>query len=93
MCFAAPDIAELVCELESVTNWLLLGLNLGISDGKLLEWTQQQLSVEDIRVNLLNEWIRTDPEASWLRIVAALRDMEEELAKAIASKHSWFTLL
>lgn len=87
---AAPSILELVHELESVTNWFLLGLSLGISEGQLHEFETQQC-VEYIRVQLLSEWIRRDSEATWLEVVTALEKIgESKLARNIEAKHGLF---
>lgn len=95
LCFLniVPKIDELVRELESVTNWFLLGLSLGVSEGQLHELETQQSSVEYIRVQLLSEWIRRDSEATWLKVVTALRKMGElKLARNVAAKHGLFRL-
>ena len=81
-------LAQLASELQSVTNWFSLGLHFGLPPQKLHKLASEQLSVQSTRIQMLDEWMKCDPQPTWSTVVSALTLTGElQLAKKIASKH------
>lgn len=82
-------LEELASELESVTNWFVLGLHLGVPVEVLRRINGEHLSVEYSRIQMLATLMENhDTQLTWSEIVGALTTMGElQLAKSIASKN------
>ena len=84
------DIATLCNELTGISDWCTLGLNLGVPY-HLLEEVRRNYSVEGLsacRRETLVLWLQRVPSASWRDVVAALRQMGENIeAKTIEQKY------
>ena len=82
-------LEELVSELESVTNWIVLGLHLGVPLEELLCIKGENIDSEYSRVMMLGVFMeRCDSDRqNWPTVVGALTAMGElQLAKSIATK-------
>ena len=82
-------LGELVGELEPVTNWLVLGLHLGVPLEELCRIEGEHIDSECSRVMMLGVFMeRCDVDKqNWSTIVSALTEMGElQLAKSIATK-------
>ena len=64
-------------ELQTVTNWCLLGLNLGVPVHELTRITQDYKGSDQQRLQMLNLWLQRTPTASWEEVVYALELMGE----------------
>lgn len=85
------DFEELVSDLEPVTRWFDLGLQLGLSPHQLYQLKSEQICVEHKRMQVLVEWIRNCRCPTWLKVVGALVKMDEmRLANLLAYKHGAF---
>ena len=84
------DIATLCNELTGISDWFMLGLNLGVPY-RLLKEIRSNYSVEGCgacRRETLVLWLQRAPNASWRDVVGALRKMEEDsLAGRIEQKY------
>ena len=68
-----PKLAELVENIRT-NNWHALGLQLGVEENVLVTIsTQCNDSIEDCRRQMFNSWLNTQPNASRLQLVNALR--------------------
>jgi hypothetical protein len=86
---ARVTLEELVSELEPVTNWLALGLHLGVPPEELRCIKVEHVDSEYSRIKLLGVFLeRCDGvKQNWSTIVGALTTMGElQLAKTIATK-------
>lgn len=68
-------------QLAEVSEWELLGSNLGIKKHKLNEIKEERRGkASHCRMDMLDYWLRSDVKASWLKLVQALEKMEGEYA-------------
>ena len=77
-------LGELVGELEPVTNWLVLGLHLGVPSGDLRCIKEEHLDCEYSRIKMLGVFMERCDSAkqNWSTVIGALTDMGElQLAK------------
>ena len=82
-------LEELVSELEPVTNWLVLGLHLGVPPEELRRIKGEHIDSEYSRVMMLGVFMdRCDiAKQNWPTVVGALTAMGElQLAKSVATK-------
>lgn len=72
----APELSELVGELVPVSNWFELGLYLRV-DPDALKQIEADYPHSTVRrkSEVLHHWLNNDPDASWEKLVAALRKM------------------
>ena len=84
------DIAMLCNELTDISDWFMLGLNLGVPY-RLLKEIRSNYSVEGCgacRRETLVLWLQRTPNASWRNVVGALRQMgENAMAERIEQKY------
>ena len=84
------DIATLCNELTGISDWFMLGLNLGVPY-RLLKEIRSNYSVEGCcacRRETLVLWLQRVPNASWGDVVQALRQMgENAMAERIEQKY------
>ena len=64
-------------ELKRVTNWALLGINLGVPVYELTKITKDYKGSDQQRLQMLNLWLQRTPTASWEEVVHALELMGE----------------
>jgi hypothetical protein len=86
---ARVTLEELICELEPVTNWLVLGLHLGVPPEELRCIKAEHVDSEYSRFKMLGVFLeRYDGvKQNWSTVVGALIAMGElQLAKTIATK-------
>ena len=82
-------LEELVSELEPVTNWLVLGLHLGVPLEELRHIKEEHIDSEYNRIMMLGVFMERCDSAkqNWSTVVGALTAMGElQLAKTIAAK-------
>ena len=79
---------NLFSELEPVTKWFQLGINLGLQTHRLDKIRQDYHETDQQMLQMLDVWLRREPNASWLDVVNALEEMEENtVAKNIRQKY------
>ena len=82
------DLGNLSSELNSVVNWVKLGLNLGLPKHELDKIQQDYQSNDRQRLEMLDKWLRHTPNAVWEDVVKALDQMEENrMAENIRQKY------
>ena len=84
-------LSELVSELETVTNWFVLGLHLGVPVDELRRINEEHFNTEYSRIMVLEAFMENaaSEQNVWSEIVTALATMGEvQLAKTIAIKNS-----
>ena len=75
-------------ELQEVTKWFTLGLNLGLDVYTLKGVKKDRMETDDCRRDMLGIWM-TEQEATWSKVVQALVQIKMyRLAVRIASKYS-----
>ena len=75
-------------ELQEVTKWFTLGLNLGLDVSTLKGVKKDHMGTDDCRRDMLGIWMR-EQEATWSKVVQALVQIKiYRLAVQIASKYS-----
>ena len=81
----------LLIELKDITNWHLLGMNLGVRKSKLDAIQAQHLlshGLDRCKGEALSVWLRGNAKASWKELVDALRQMDEQaLATTLEAKY------
>ena len=82
---------DVLCdELSTVSDWLQLGLKLGVPDYEL-DVIQRNHPFEGCgrwKLEVLKLWLQIKPSASWIYLVRALQQMgERTLAKRIRQKY------
>ena len=79
---------NLFSELEPVTEWFQLGIKLGLQVHKLNKIRQDYHGTDQQMLQMLDLWLRRTPSASWLDVVNALEEMEENtVARNIRQKY------
>ena len=81
-------MSELLNELKTVNDWKTLGIHLHLSVPILKSVEEDNATSNSRKIDMLNEWLKSNPEAAWEDVVSALRKMNEEcVAKSIEKKH------
>ena len=73
----APKVGDLFSELKTVTDWHLLGINLGLQTYELLQIERDHQGNERQKREMLDLWLRRTPDAGWKDVVSALKEMKE----------------
>lgn len=82
------DVQCLLSELEPVTKWFQLGINLGLQTYELNKVQQDYHGSDQQMLQTLDLWLRRTPDASWLNVVSALEKMgENRVATNIRRKY------
>ena len=75
-------------ELQEVTDWVALGVYLGIEMPMLMSVKKDRLKTNECRRIMLGIWMK-EQEATWSKVVHVLVEMKMyRLAVRIASKYS-----
>ena len=75
-------------ELKTVTNWCLLGINLGVPIHELSRIEQDYRGSERQKLQMLNLWLQRSHAPSWREVVYALQQMGEmRVAERIQQKY------
>jgi len=82
---------DVLCdELSTVSDWLQLGLKLGVPDYELnvIQRNHPFEGCSRWKLQVLKLWLQIKPNASWINLVRALQQMgERTLAKRIRQKY------
>ena len=82
------DARNLLSELNTVTNWCLLGIYLRLLPHELTRIEQDYRGSERQMMQMLNLWLQRTPKASWEDVVSALQEMREKrVAENIRRKY------
>ena len=82
------SVRNLFSELEPVTRWFQLGINLGLQPHELNKVQQDNHGSDQQMLQTLDLWLRRTPDASWLNVVSALEKMgENRVATNIRRKY------
>ena len=90
---AIPTLLELSNELDSVDNWHLFGLKLGMKAHEL-RTTEKNYKGDNVRCKheMLSHWLQSAERPTWKAVDDALCLMgEHEIALRIQRKHSSFS--
>ena len=71
----APTIFQLTTELIEMMDWYSLGVALRVHPNKLQEIQKScpQEGIQRWRIDMLQHWLNSTPDASWNDIIAALK--------------------
>ena len=71
----APTIFQLTSELIEMMDWYSLGVALRVHPNKLQEIQKScpQEGIQRWRIDMLQHWLNSTPDASWNDIIAALK--------------------
>ena len=86
-----PTINSLLCELESILDWQMLMIHLGVEkhQNDKIEKNFPQ-DVDRQKQEAFDRWLRGSPNACWKDIIDALFEMEENvLAGKLTRKYCW----
>ena len=73
-----PTEAELLEMLDSLIEWKKFGIFLpGITDSALKIIEKDYSSVDDQKMALFSKWLRVDPDATWYKVIEALKKSKE----------------
>ena len=64
------NIRNLTNALKDVSNWEMLGIQLGVELAQI-----RQISSKNPKIDLLDLWLKNDPEHSWEKVAGALDEM------------------
>ena len=85
--FTAPELADLVRELQEVNDWVTLGLYLEIKIWRLRAIEKECQTIGERRTQMLNEW-QNNVTPTWSTVVRALVEIGmRRLASELAHKH------
>ena len=79
---AVLELKDVVLAVKEVTRWYEVGLQLGLPEEKL-KLISSHPDIEGHQRMMLSKWLSYDPEASWTKLVAALRAIGE---RSVADK-------
>ena len=74
---ATLSVQLLSCELQSVSNWYVLGIRLGLEPYQLNQIEEKTTDIARRKIEMYDLWLRAIFGASWSHIVTALREMGE----------------
>ena len=78
----------LVDAVKKVNDWHNLGLHLYLEETKLEEIGITYNGVGRIKAELFKAWLKSNPDASWDKLVAALNSIgEKRVAAEVESKY------
>ena len=81
---AVLELKDVVLAVKEVTRWYEVGLQLGLPEEKL-KLISSHPDIEGHQRMMLSKWLSYDPEASWAKLVAALRAIgERSVAEKVA---------
>ena len=81
------SLKNLINALRKLTDWYDLGLQLDIEDHCLEKFLSENHAIEERKRAMLRFWLQSDEEASWEKLLLALREMKQHcLAKEIEKK-------
>ena len=85
-----PQLKDVVVAVAGLT-WdevTLMAVQLGMDMSTLMKIKQQYSDPNVCKVRLMNSWLQSDPNASWTKIVAALRTSNKlTLARAVEQQY------
>ena len=87
---ATPTLKELSNALDSVVDWHLLGVKLGLEDHELstIEKNFHAVGNERCKHEMLGRWLRNAKLATWKAVADALQLMgEQKVALKMLNKH------
>ena len=89
MCIRESDfsILNILDSLVDVTNWGDLGVQLGLKPARLK--ALEEYPEDQQKVKMILQWLKADPDASWEKLLAALKKpslCENRAAKGIAER-------
>ena len=83
---AIDDLSDVVIAVHDLTNWRLLGLQLGLSDSTLTSIEKDRhYNTADCKIDMLAAWLKKKDnvsqkgDPSWSRLKDALRRMRENM--------------
>ena len=80
------ELKDVVLAVKEVTRWYDVGLQLGLPE-EMLKLISADRDIEGHLRMMLDKWLSYDPEASWAKLVAALRAIDERsVAEKVASR-------
>ena len=85
----ALNFKSLCGELQTVTDWHQLGINLGLKKHDLSKIQQDcaHQGNDQQRLEMLNKWLQRTPHATWEDVVSALAQIgEDRVAENIQQK-------
>ena len=68
---------NIILSLRDIWRWFQLGISLEFKVSQLKRVKQDTQTTEDRITEIVGEWLRIDPLASWKKLVDALKAMEE----------------
>ena len=78
------ELKDVVLAVKEVTRWYEVGLQLGLPEEKL-KLISSHPDIEGHQRMMLSKWLSYDSEASWAKLVAALRAIgERSVAEKVA---------
>ena len=86
-----PLLKDLVKDLNSIVNWQLLMINLGVKkfENDKIE-SNFRCDIDRQKQEAFDKWLRMKPDACWKDVTDALYEMEEiTLASSLARKYDW----
>ena len=79
---------NLFSELQTVTRWFQLGINLGLQIHELDNIEHDHIGSERRMLQMLYLWLQRAPNAAWGDVVSALQQMgENKVAEGIRQKY------
>ena len=82
------SLKNLINALRKLTDWYDLGLQLDIEDHWLEKFSSENQRIEKCKLAMLQFWLQSDEEASWEKLISALREMNQNrLATEIQKKY------
>ena len=73
--------------MAEVTDWLSVGIGLGVPYSKRQEIRQQSSTEREKSLALGDYWVNTDPDASWEKLVWELYQRGEKRALAVTKQY------
>lgn len=85
---STTDLALLVNELSDVTDPHGLGIHLGITPARVTIIVKNAAGdIDRQKSEILTHWLKSDPDASWLKLAQALRKIDHvRLANSLENK-------
>ena len=81
------ELKDLLNELYDITHWFRFGVNLGVSEARLLQIRKEYRDIEDCVQEVILEWRRQEMP-KWSKVVQALTKVDcKRKAKMLATRY------
>lgn len=82
-----PQLKEILENTKQVTQWKLLGIELGIESSRMQIIAEEcRGNIEQCKMEMFIYWLRSDPNPTWTKLIEALENRNYNFVATIREK-------